>query len=178
MTIGLGQLMKEIPLSQGKVSYVDEDFEYLNQWKWSVLKSDKGGRELFYAYRMDYTGDKPVPVMMHRLITKTPDGEQPDHQDHNGLNNQKYNLRNCAHKQNQGNQRYCLNKVSKYKGVSFFKGRNRPWFAQITVEGMRYHKGGFDEEIEAALWYDSMAKKLFGEFAYLNFPDSRRVSYV
>lgn len=168
--------MQKIPLSRGLFALVDdEDFEYLNQWKWTALKSDKGGRELFYAYRMDYSKNPPCSVMMHRLIMNTPVGEQPDHLDNDGLNNQKYNLRNCFHKQNHGNQRPCLNKVSKYKGVSLYKGRKKPWFAQITVGGVRHSKGNFEKEIDAAREYDRMAKELFGEFAWLNFPDEKGI---
>lgn len=41
-------MMKEIPLTQGKVASVDDcDYEYLNQWKWHPLKSGK----TFYAVR-------------------------------------------------------------------------------------------------------------------------------
>jgi hypothetical protein len=45
------------------------------------------------------------------------------------------------------------------------------WFASISHDGLTYDLGLFDDEIEAALARDKMARQLHGEFAYLNFPD-------
>ena len=62
--------MKEIKLTQGKVALVDdEDFEYLNQFKWQA-KYSKG--HTFYAYRtsQQINGSKRVSVAMHREILK------------------------------------------------------------------------------------------------------------
>jgi hypothetical protein len=54
--------MKQIPLSNGKFALVDdEDFEYLNQWKWSY--SGHG-----YAHRLQ----SGKTVYMHREILKPP----------------------------------------------------------------------------------------------------------
>jgi hypothetical protein len=37
--------------------------------------------------------------------------------------------------------------------------------------GERFNLGAYDNEIEAARAYDRKAIELFGEFAYLNFPE-------
>lgn len=35
--------MKTLPLTKGQVAFVDdEDFEFLNQWKWSAVKGNTG----------------------------------------------------------------------------------------------------------------------------------------
>jgi hypothetical protein len=36
---------------------------------------------------------------------------------------------------------------------------------------IRFGSGSFEDEMEAAMAYDRRAEELFGEFAYLNFPD-------
>ena len=54
--------MKEIVLTQGKVAMVDEeDYEWLNQWKWCV--SSDGG----YPMRREYHNGKGKAIFMHRL---------------------------------------------------------------------------------------------------------------
>lgn len=45
------------------------------------------------------------------------------------------------------------------------------WRARIGFKGKRIHLGDFADEIKAAMAYDDKAVELFGEFAYLNFPE-------
>lgn len=70
----------------------DEDFEYLNQWKWTAHRIGND----WYATR----GEKKKIIYMHREILRTPKGMLTDHIDMDGLNNQKKNLRICTHQQN------------------------------------------------------------------------------
>lgn len=162
--------MKEIQLSkQGKnrgkyVALVDdEDFEYLNQFRWCVYV----GTNTVYALRkIKINNSKFIGYRMHCDIMGK---EEIDHIDHDGLNNQKYNLRICTHGQNMMNRRPNKNTSSKYKGVSWCSKSNK-WLSQIIINKTRYHLRYFDDEVEAAKVYDEKAKELFKEFAYLNFP--------
>ena len=158
--------MKEIKLTQGKVALVDdEDYEYLNQWKWCVTRDHKDN---LYAKRSTYINKKKGSLSMHRLIMNTPEEKQVDHIDHNGLNNQKSNLRNCTHTQN------CWNKIpcgkSKYLGVTIYNQKGKYYIkSAIRIDKKSIHIGQFKTEEEAALAYDNKAKEIFGEFANLNF---------
>ncbi len=159
--------MKQIPLSQGLFALVDdEDFEYLNQFKWCALKAPK----TFYAIRRANNSKNPT-IYMHRIILGLTDSKiHCDHRDNNGLNNQKYNLRPCTNSQNQKNKSYSTNGTSKYKGVSKIKNC-ATWIVRIYVNGKNISFTGFRCEIEAAKKYDEMAKLYYGEFAWLNFKE-------
>ena len=162
--------MKLIPLTQGKFAQVDdEDFEYLNQWKWLAKESDKGH---FYACRNSPRKKdvKRVMIRMHNLLMPPPEGFKIDHKDRNGLNNQRGNLRFCTPSQNSANTRVRLNKKSsKYFGV--FKHENA-WVASICVNYKHIRLGRFpytlEGEITAAKAYNDAAIKYKGEFANLN----------
>jgi hypothetical protein len=150
--------MKEIKLTQGKVALVDdEDYEHLSQWKWYTIKKRKN---TFYAFR--HSG-KTV-VSMHREIMKTPKELQVDHKDHDGLNNQKHNLRNCTQSQNNQNM---MGYGRKYKGVSYI-GNRMGYTAQICLNRKTVCLGTFKDETDAATAYNDAALKYFGEFACLN----------
>ena len=47
---------------------------------------------------------KPHSTSMHRMLMDTPADLEVDHKDHNGINNRRYNLRNCTGSKNQHNR--------------------------------------------------------------------------
>jgi hypothetical protein len=162
-------MVKRIELTQGKVALVDdEDYEWLSKWSWCYFKYPKASTG--YASRTDRSGGKQRKVLMHREILHAGEGEIVDHRDMDGCNNVRSNLRLASKSQNNANRYRQKNTVSRYKGL-FRSGRKRPWGAQITVDGRRIRIGYFDTEEEAAMAYDAAARKYFGEFARLNFPD-------
>jgi len=152
--------MKEIQLTQGKVALVDDaDYNWLMQWNWFAIKSKK----TYYVARHEKANDKLI--LMHRVLMQTPDNMLCDHEDHNGLNCQRYNIRNCNSKQNTTNR--TGHGSSKYLGVSVTKtGKFR---ARIMNDGKAIHLGYFNKEENAAIAYDTRAAYYFGEFANLNF---------
>lgn len=159
--------MREIKLSQfgkNKGKYValvdDEDFDSVNQYKWSATKLGNN----FYAMRGQWVDGKYTTKYMHSMIL---DGKEIDHIDHNGLNNQKSNLRLCTRSENSMNKTKRRGVSSIYKGVSFFK-KGGKWMAQITSAGKSIYLGYFVCEIDAARAYNTKATELFGEFANLN----------
>jgi hypothetical protein len=156
--------MKLIPLSQGMFTQVDDDiFDYLNQWKWCVLK----GKNNYYAQRTIRINGKRKSLLLHRAIMNISSIFEIDHIDGNGLNNQRVNLRACNHKQNSRN-RHKHKGVSIYKGVSFIKNRNA-YSSEMYFNNKHIYLGYFKIEEDAAKAYDVKARELFGEFANLNF---------
>lgn len=154
--------MKQIPLSKGQYAIVDdEDFDFLNQWKWSCSSHN-------HATRRPTVDGKRVTVMMHRLINNTPDGMDTDHINGNGLDNRKCNLRSCFHAENMRNRKKpSTNSKSKYKGVHWRKDANM-WAAAACINGKQKHLGYFLLEEDAATAYNFAVDKHYGEFARLN----------
>ena len=75
--------MKKIKLTQGKYAIVDdEDFAYLNQWRWYYHNN--------YAV---HTNKNKSRIYMHRFILNTPKKMFSDHINGNGLDNRRSNLR-------------------------------------------------------------------------------------
>ena len=159
-------MTKQIPLTQGKFALVDdEDYDYLMQWKWTLL----GGK---YAHRKIRIGkriyNKSTTIIMHRLIAKTPDGYHTDHINGDTFDNRKENLRICKARENLRNQKTRSSiKSSKFKGVYYSKV-SKKWVAQITNDfGMQY-LGLHETQESAAKAYNLAAVKYFGEYARLN----------
>jgi len=170
--------MKEITLGNGMVTQVDDaDFEWLNQWHWTATH----GGDYYYASRWNpkvkgQKGNGPIIWMSQEIFGPVPPDMKIDYIDRNPLNNQRSNMRLADKYQdswNKGKQRGRNGKVptSIYKGVSSAGKNSSRWVTKITVKGKKYARR-FDTEIEAAKEYDRLAKELFGEFAFLNFPDS------
>lgn len=162
--------MKHIPLTQGKFAIVDdEDYEWLNQWKWCAMKSGSGHR----AGRSIKINGKWKIHSMSRIIVNAPDHLLVDHKNHIIHDSRRSNLRLCTSSQNCANQLRKTGGASKYKGVGYdtSRKRNKRWVARLNYCGKYINLGRFLMEIEAAKSYDAKAKEVYGEFAYLNFKE-------
>jgi hypothetical protein len=95
------------------------------------------------------------------------DGIEVDHANHNTLDNRMRNLRVCTKNQNRWNTLPSRKNKSGYKGVHFRKRSNK-WMVRIGVNNKRIYLGDFQTKEEAAKIYNEAARKLHGEFAYLN----------
>ena len=158
--------MKKIPLTQGKVAFVDdEDYEEQSKYKWYCDNKS-------YAVRnhTDPVTKKQATILMHREIMKPPKGMIVHHIDHNVWNNQRCNLHIGTYEQNNQNRKPRKNCTSHYKGVCWCK-RRKKWKAQICYKGKCINLGYYNIEEEAARTYDKKAIELFGEFAQINFSE-------
>ena len=112
----------------------------------------------------------------HRLVFKIITGEDPvgmlDHIDGDPSNNRIENLREVTAQENTRNARKRANKntaTSQYKGVYLHKSL-KYWIATLSMnDGAVVVEEKFDNELDAAIGYDMLAKKHYGEFAQLNF---------
>ena len=157
-------LVRKVKLTQDKVALIDdEDYERANQHTWCAFRS-YGGK--FYA---QCRVSKTRTISLHRFIMNALKSKlEVDHIDGNPLNNRKSNLRLVTHAQNQRNFKKFKTNTSGYKGVAWHKAR-RKWRAYIVLNAKQRHLGLFTSKIRAAKAYDEAARKLFGEFAHLNF---------
>ena len=104
----------------------------------------------------------------HRIIWVMLFGDIPndkiiDHKNGIGDCNIRVNLRLATQGQNRQNTGSSRNSSSKFKGVSWHKGK-RKWEAEIRVKGERYRLGAFNHELDARNAYDAFAKEMHGEF--------------
>lgn len=156
--------MKLILLTQGqRTSVDDEDYEELIKFNWFAHWSEHS--ESFYAFRntWDKHAKKAGAMRMSRQIMSTPPGMKCDHVDHDTLNNQKYNLRNCTNAQNMQNRK-SANKgsVTGVLGVSMHGSGFR---VSICKDGNAMKLGSYRTLEEATQVRRDAEKEYFGEFA-------------
>lgn len=162
--------MKEIPLTQGQFTVVDDaDYDVLVQFNWHAQRRLQP-IDTFYAYRKGpkVNGKQPT-IILHRFLLNPPSHMQIDHINGDSLDNRRENLRFATTAQNGMNSRRFIRSVSGFRGVVLHK-RLQKWQAGIKVSGRSIHLGIFEDPEEAARVYDNAARTYFGEFARLNFP--------
>lgn len=161
--------VRRVPVGRDHFALVDAaDYQRVGLLRWHLLRGHNGK---LYAY----TGLGRNCVYMHRLIAGTPRGYETDHENGDGLDNRRSNLRPATPSQNRGNMGKPRRPdgsahSSQYKGVIWDKARGK-WLARICRYGVTKNLGRYDDEAEAARAYDAAAVEHFGEFARLNFPE-------
>jgi hypothetical protein len=165
--------MKEVQLTQGYVALVDdEDFERVSKFSWYAQVQrfkDKRVRNVYAQKKEKLLSGARTTKSMHAFIVNNPDlTAEVDHEDHNGLNNQKHNLRKATKADNQHNTRKRINNTSGYKGA-YWNKKDKVWRAMIGINSKLTHLGSYATSEQAARAYDEAALRLFGEFANTNF---------
>lgn len=113
--------------------------------------------------------------LLHRLVIGAKEGDIVDHVNHNKLDNRRCNLRICTMRENAMNRRGG-NGNNSYKGICLTA--DGKWQAQINYNRHAIYLGRFLDKTQAAKAYDTAARVLYGEYAYLNFPSNNEVLKV
>jgi hypothetical protein len=158
--------VRRVPVGHDHFALIDAaDYPLVAYFNWYLLRGHNGK---LYAYTNG-------AIYMHRLIAGTPAGCETDHENGDGLDNRRVNLRPATRSQNKGNMGKPRRPdgsahTSQYKGVIWDKARSK-WLAKICRHGVTKNLGRYDDEADAARAYDAAAAEHFGEFARLNFPE-------
>lgn len=160
--------MARLELSKGQHAIIDDcDVDAASKHRWHATESySKNGRHIGW-YAKTEIGRRTT--YLHRWLLDAPVGTLVDHINGDKLDNRRANLRLCTRAQN------CTNRVTPI-GVTGFRGvfRDRHWFrARLWANGEVHRLGYFTTPEAAARAYDAGALRLHGEFACLNFPDSK-----
>lgn len=140
--------MREIQLTQGQVTLVDEqDFCWLSQHKWCAQWSPR--TKSFYAQRGVYPGGKKI--LLHREIMglKKGDPREVHHVNGDTLDNRRSNLKIVTVTEHKNEHRNDPRRdVSKY-GIGIYRRSSGRFLAQVSIDGKRYNIGTHDTPQEA-----------------------------
>lgn len=140
----------------------------IKKYRWHIKKNTQSNTYYVATIGRTNTNESRKTIRLHRFITNCEDSNIIcDHKNRNPLDNRLKNIRFGNRINNGINVSLRKDNSSGYKGVHWHKQSNK-WRVQINIKGKRTHIGMFTNVINAALAYNEVAKKYFGEFAYLN----------
>jgi len=163
-------LMLESPTKGTHVAFIDiEDWDKIKSIYWRVYSPATRPRS---TYVIGWDKKNKRDVKLHRVLLDAPRGLHVDHINGNGLDNRRENLRLATHKENCRNSKLQNKSLSGLKGVHITKsGLFQARINWRDKDGKLLWEHGpkyFKTPEEAALCYNAMATKRFGEFAGLN----------
>lgn len=153
-----------VPISRGFEVLVDAaDLGLVNRYKWTADVRKKKSSTSVYAFR---TNEEKTTEYLHRYIMGAKDSDLTvDHINGNTLDNRRSNLRVVSYSSNCQNRPKILGCASQYIGVSFLRNK---WRSRIRFNCKEFHLGTFDNEEDAAIYYDLAAQFLYGVDAKVN----------
>lgn len=153
-------IVRAIMLTQWHVALVDDqDWERARAYKWHA----SSGNRTWYARRTPTRTNSYR--FLHRFILNAPPDLEVDHVNGDGLDCRRANLRLATKAQNQWNRSVRGHLRSEFKGV--MRHRYGYWSARVKTGGVE-RATYWRTELEAAVAYNTMAVKAFGDFARLN----------
>lgn len=144
------------PVRLAGVQFDDEDRTLLGRYKWILVYPN--GKA--YVCRYTTLNGKKLTIFLHRELMAAQKGQFVDHEDGDGLNNRRKNLRFTTRTGNNQNVRRAkVTSKSGVMGVHRMSNTNR-WGAQIQVEGVVHKLGGFATKEEAGAAYLAAKRRL------------------
>lgn len=160
-------MVVRVPLTHGLFALVsDEDAALVERYAWHVAPRGRITITHYAVANIPHEGVKRVKVYMHRLILAAQRGEFVDHIDHDGLNNQRDNLRKVTQAKNSQNSRLSSRNTSGFKGVCFDQSKGH-WLASIRIAGKNRFLGYYRTPAAAGAAYAEAAKQAYNEFAHV-----------
>lgn len=150
--------MKEVTLDKGMVALVD-DGDYAVILSCGAWHAAYRGGSRWYARAGSGSHKNRY---MHSLLTGF---RITDHINHNGLDNQRHNLRPATQPQNNANELVSKNNKSGYKGVTWDTRRGK-WYASIMVNGQTLSLGRHAELEDAVAVRIAAEERYQGEYAF------------
>lgn len=140
-----------------------EDEDYIGRHDWRLLELRPTCR-----YVARWRGTERI-ILLHREIMR-PGHDLVDHEDGDGLNDRRYNLRVVTRHQNDVRKVNDRRTASGYRGV--YRRPNGRYTVIVKIDRKPTCLGTFDDPIEAARVRDAAMFAHHGEFVMLNFPRS------
>lgn len=153
-----------VTLTKGYTAVIDAaDAPDVGQWNWIAHEQRRADGTVRAVYAARGTREGPL-LYLHRALLGTPGDVQIDHEDGDGLNCRRANLRPATHGQNMHNQRTSRRNTSGVKGVVWLK-RERLWRARVNAGGREAFNGYFATFEDAASAVAQARRDLHGDFA-------------
>jgi hypothetical protein len=160
-----------VPLTKGLFAIISMvDFNDVGQGHWQARRT--GRATTYYAGRSVFLpGEKQKTLLLHRLIASRmglPVDRDVDHENGNGLDCRRSNLRSATCSENMWNSRAQAGTKTGVKGVNLQRGRDGSadrYRARLSVNGSDVFVGNFDTLDAAAAAVASARLRLHGAFA-------------
>lgn len=107
-------------------------------------------------------------IQLSRFIVDAKEDEIVDHEDHDTLNNRKYNLRVTKFQKNTMNRNgKNSNNKSGYRNV-FWNSNIEKWSVRLSINYKTINLGDYDDVDEAGRVAEEGRQKYYGEYAGIN----------